>query len=63
MRVRAVPVLVEGIPKARLLADAAASARVDRPLTGEVGAVCAMHYVSRVVVVRKGSTPPFSRII
>ena len=51
MRVRAVPVLVEGIPKAKLLAAAAASARVDRPLAGEVGAVCAMHYVLRVVVV------------
>ena len=59
MRIRAIPVLVEGIPKARFLAAAAASARVDRPLAGEVGAVYLMHYVLRVVVVRKGSTPPY----
>ena len=32
---------------------------MDKPLAGEVGVVCAMHYVLRVVVVRKGSTPPF----
>ena len=59
MRVRAAFVLVQGIPCARLLTVAAASARVDEPLAGEAGAVYAMHYVSRVVVVRKGSTPPF----
>ena len=57
MRVRAIPVFVKGIPKARFLAAAAASARVDRHLAKEVGALCAMHYVLRVVVVLKGNTP------
>ena len=57
VRVRAASVLVEGISCARLLTAAPASARVDRPLTGEEGAVCAMHNVSRVVVIRKYSTP------
>ena len=56
MKVRAIPVLVEGISKARFLAAAADLARV---VAGEVGAVCAMHYVLRVVVVRKSSTPPY----